>query len=687
MVESEASMMGISSEGDALGLIRPPPDIRAIVEKTAQFVARNGKTFETRILSSAEGQSAKFAFMKAGHAYHAWYEYKIRECEENGGDLKEEKDEGPEEEEEAPQEEEKVVVATSKKETTNALARVLQSLKSEDVSLPVSFMDRSSTRPVALSPLESEIVILTAQYTAASGRQFLSGLAQREQRNPQFDFLKPTHVLFGYFTSLVDAYAKTLAPKKDLREDIDKCANDGWRYCLSRIAKRWDFSRRADEAERRQRASRDAERMAFQAVDWHDFVVVETIDFNEDELSSAFVAPSPSMRPPPEETPLPPPPPAPREEVRVSSDVRVVSDYAPRVASGAAKGPTTMIDPITGNEVPIDRMTEHMRIQLLDPKWREEQRRLAALRGSTSEETTTQVGRGDQIAQSLATFARQRHDIFGSDEEAALKNDNQKDDDNKIIWDGHGGSINRVQQQVLGILHQDNQAAMQRQQQHFYQQQQYPPGMMGAPPGMGVVTAAAPPIMPPGIMRAPVPAAPFIPPPPPPPPHFEQPPIPAANTFTFPPPAAPPAFIPPPPPPPPMEPMEEAHPPPAVEDQPEAKRPRVDPETGLMSESDFLKVSGGDPNAPHTLTIQIPKDDSNPDWRLQGQALALDCTVVDTIRTVKEKLSKHLGNMPATKQQLRSPTLGFLKDSLTLAHFNIANGSMLDLVVRSRGRR
>ena len=55
-----------------------------------------------------------------------------------------------------------------------------------------------------------EIVKLTAQYTAVSGRQFLSGLARKEAGNPQFEFLKPTHVLFGYFTALCDQYAKVV---------------------------------------------------------------------------------------------------------------------------------------------------------------------------------------------------------------------------------------------------------------------------------------------------------------------------------------------------------------------------------------------------------------------------------------------------------------------------------------------
>lgn len=43
-----------------------------------------------------------------------------------------------------------------------------------------------------------------------------SGVAMREQRNPQFDFLKPTHMLFSYFTSLVDSYMKVINPSAEL---------------------------------------------------------------------------------------------------------------------------------------------------------------------------------------------------------------------------------------------------------------------------------------------------------------------------------------------------------------------------------------------------------------------------------------------------------------------------------------
>lgn len=67
-----------AKQGKVTGIIIPPPEIRAVTDKTAQFVARNGKSFETKILSSEEGKTAKFNFMKPFDPYHAYYEFKIR---------------------------------------------------------------------------------------------------------------------------------------------------------------------------------------------------------------------------------------------------------------------------------------------------------------------------------------------------------------------------------------------------------------------------------------------------------------------------------------------------------------------------------------------------------------------------------------------------------------------------------
>ena len=48
-------------------------------------------------------------------------------------------------------------------------------------------------RPAGAQPLDMDVIMLTAQFVARNGRSFLTGLANRESKNPMFDFLKPTH--------------------------------------------------------------------------------------------------------------------------------------------------------------------------------------------------------------------------------------------------------------------------------------------------------------------------------------------------------------------------------------------------------------------------------------------------------------------------------------------------------------
>lgn len=149
-----------------------------------------------------------------------------------------------------------------------------------------------------------QIIKLTAQYTAASGRQFLAGLAQREQRNPMFDFLKPTHLLFSYFTALVDCYSKILTPvaaqRARIAQGTDKnkvrgkeapmkgcgssCSfdtNSGSLACvrwsmaqvLERAVHRHEWQKEEEDKKKSEKAEMEAEKVAYQAVDWHDFVV------------------------------------------------------------------------------------------------------------------------------------------------------------------------------------------------------------------------------------------------------------------------------------------------------------------------------------------------------------------------------------------------------------------------------
>ena len=343
---------------------------------------------------------------------------------------------------------------------------ILQLGKPEELAAPTP-LEFSLGHPTGINAVDIDIIKLTAQYTAVNGREFLGGLAQREQKNPQFDFLKPTHVLFSYFTALVDSYAKILQPSTEQSERLKQLSQP--KKALSQALQRWQYNRAQEDRKRKESVEADEERLAFQSIDWQDFTVVETVDFPENELFEVDIAsinvnkdpadgadvskyadakraeisrskstfmPPPVPLPPVFKAPpaaptmppafsMPPPPPgvilAQRPEP-VSSDamdvdedfdqdIKVVTNYQPRIGGSAAGGagnkPLVMVDPISGKTIPVDQMEEHMRVQLLDPKWREEQKRFA------EKQKETGYAEGSSIADSLRMFAKKRGDIFG----------------------------------------------------------------------------------------------------------------------------------------------------------------------------------------------------------------------------------------------------------------------------------
>ncbi|CAN0432643.1 unnamed protein product, partial [Laminaria digitata] len=148
---------------------------------------------------------------------------------------------------------------------------------------------------------------------------------------------------------------------------------------------------------------------------------------------------------------IPPPPPPPPPPPLQDDEINVVTDYKPGVATGAARAlPTMVIDPITGQTVAASDLSDHMRIQLMDPKWREEQARAAAKQKDTA------LAEGDAIAASLKSLARKRGDIFGSaeDEEQQLLNESnarkkRKEEVTRVMWDGNIATATAARQAAL----------------------------------------------------------------------------------------------------------------------------------------------------------------------------------------------------------------------------------------------
>jgi splicing factor 3A subunit 1 len=98
-----------------------------------------------------------------------------------------------------------------------------------------------------------DIMKLTALFTARRGRTFLATLSQNEGMNYQFDFLRPTHSLFGYFNRLVEQYQKVLYPGKETLSDLSSRTQEGAKWTAleqSRKYARWERLKREKDKKR-----------------------------------------------------------------------------------------------------------------------------------------------------------------------------------------------------------------------------------------------------------------------------------------------------------------------------------------------------------------------------------------------------------------------------------------------------
>ena len=108
----------------------------------------------------------------------------------------------------------------------------------------------------------------------------------REIRNFQFDFLKPQHSNFPYFTKLVEQYTKVILPSKDV--DTELARNSGFDEVLKDVKYRVAWEKHQKAIKDRADEESEKERIAYAQIEWHDFVVVQTVDYQPSETGKNF---------------------------------------------------------------------------------------------------------------------------------------------------------------------------------------------------------------------------------------------------------------------------------------------------------------------------------------------------------------------------------------------------------------
>lgn len=442
------------------GVVLPPKEIRSILEKTAGYVARNGVAFEDRIRAK-ESKNTKFSFLTENDPYHAFYEWRMSEIRAGRG-----------------------TDVSAGREGGGAVVPA----KPKGPEAPPDF--HFSIRMPNISAQDLDIVKLTAFYVAKNGRTFLTTLSQREAGSYQFDFLRPQHTLYQFFSRLVDQYGELLnahgaaaeKAEQDRIAELTKNVRDKF-HLLGRAKQRADWIKHQEQQKQKVEEEAEADKLAYAEIDWHDFVVVATITFDENDDESQLPPPTslsdlqsasleqksmnslqPSnmrieeampgeetyyQQPPPQSyppqqaqynpqqypsqpspappaalptppalpttrSPMPPPSPIPSPAPGTTTNARppqnapmkIRSDYIPR-AQAARKNAGTTICPNCNQTFPNDAISEHMRIELLDPRWREQKAKADA------RHSTTNLSAAD-VSNNLKRLASQRTDVFDS---------------------------------------------------------------------------------------------------------------------------------------------------------------------------------------------------------------------------------------------------------------------------------
>jgi len=580
-----------------IGLIVPPPEIKHIVETTAAFVAKNGKVLEDRI-KKEKADNVKFSFLKVSDPYNAYYVEQLKANQSlNANDKK-----------------------TESSATTQDLNKDIKQLadsaktsvatKSNEHKDADKFLDPSSVShtyananlefildPPTLKIEDLMVLKLTAQYAAINGKNFLLEILDKEFKNPTFDFLKPQHGHFAYYTRLVEHYTRVLTPTKDTVEDLRKDLES--RSALmnkvqSRVAwMHFNAKQVANTAE-----INEKDRIEYNQIDWNDFSVVGTVDYQEHEIGN-FLAPV------------------------LPSQVGTRS-----IMQDRQKGSITTQSEATAadNSIQTDETKQNPEEQNVYKDY--------------YQNAQTQLPTDSKIPQSLPEI-------------------------NNLNVQGQPMNV-PILPPVPVQNHEtpSTSATGGNQQQNFG----HPPPQMDAmptmPPQIGG-EVSMPQMQPPmanPIHQPPLPQFNMMPPLPMNPNAFMPQQVPP---FGMPMPQMPPNFP-------------QATPLTTQQDLQQPKKPRMERE--LISEAEFMHQYGQDA-LPFTVSIPLVENSNN--WLLNGQTLPVAIELHQTVAKLKELIVAEI-NIPQSKIRLQFEG-SFLRDSATLAFYNINPKSTINVMMKERG--
>eukprot|EP01080_Neovahlkampfia_damariscottae_P007770 gene7770-12240_t len=390
----------------SIGIIYPPPELRTVVDTAAQYVAKNGEDFEKKILKN-EGSKTKFGFIMNENPYHSYYKMRIEDFKKNPN----------------------LEVSKPKKQVTQNISKKTTAIQRNRPKKDPLVYHYGLQVPEGMKPFELDLIKLTSQYVARNGRPFLSALAGRESRNSQFDFLKVQHRYFSFFTKLTEIYKRILIPPKSTIEDLIKYSNNKLQLLQLIYSKgEWEIFLNELRIEKNNQVEIKNE------IDWSDFILVEKIDFTLEDFMSNMtnyqkeeeeeekmeeissidnilynnsnINPIDSLiqntfneinnesEEEEEEEEDNEKQNESEEDMDIEEDeeenIKIKKNYIKKKPIQKKKE-EIFKDPKTGELIPMNQLNEHLRVQLINPKWSEQKER------ENEKFKTTNIAKDDEL--------------------------------------------------------------------------------------------------------------------------------------------------------------------------------------------------------------------------------------------------------------------------------------------------
>ena len=247
------------------GMIVPHKNTQGQIERLADFLARRPELWSRTYENALKG-SKNFLCMVETDEFNPFFMWRLGECKEGRSALLSAN---------AP------VAAPLKKEPEKP-----QGPKEPP---PYAF---SARLPPNISSVDNETIEITAQFTAKHGPQWMRQLAQRENANPAFDFLRTQHSFHQYFSRLVDQFSDLYNGKKTEERLLEAKEFAEKRFIpFNRAKDRVEWSKYQVNEKSKHDEEETKRRMEFSRIEWNDFQLIDTIDFSAEDDTAELAPP------------------------------------------------------------------------------------------------------------------------------------------------------------------------------------------------------------------------------------------------------------------------------------------------------------------------------------------------------------------------------------------------------------